>query len=286
MKITQDTHTYRMEFDSVAELIEKVEADGGRKDYCSDRLANPTDYLGLDIDSYETLKRLAVSGWTEAMPDALAIAQETVRTVEAQLPRELGFSQTFDVAGSVVDIDRYLTDVPECMIDFPLVEIVKAGRVITLCAGLTASASVSWAALNRRGTVIVALALALADMGYGIEIWADITGTQLRPRSTATQKAIIVRVPIKLARDEIDPARLMYALAHPSFMRFWGFGAYHLAPEKFQKAIGVRAGYGGQRDPAHDLPDGTIYTPKLTAYSGAEDAAELLQGYLHQIDLI
>jgi hypothetical protein len=272
-------NTWQVTFDSVAELSEAVSANGKwiKDNTLSDgKTFNAGRQKFFDVPSVTALNRLVANGFDEPVADAMRTAEDAAKTVTRDLPTLSGFSQTHDVAGSVVDIDRYLTGEPECMIDFPLVEIVKAGRVISLCAGVSASASIRPATLRQRGAEIVALALALSELGYALEVWSEFHGAGLG-------HSISVRTLVKGAHDEIDASRLMYALAHPSMLRVWGFGATYLAPKEFD----IGSGMGLPRSPVENLPDGTIYLPCIAESSrDIPDAANLLRKYLTRLDLI
>jgi hypothetical protein len=283
MRFTEDDKLCRIEFGSMAEMIETVERDGNRiRDIQTAERFRPNSYLGRDVTSADYVRDLAANGWDKESAEVMRLAESAVKTIEAELP-QLGFTQEFGHAGAVVDIDRYLTGEPECMIDYPLVEIVRAGRIITLCASVSASSGVNEISLKRRGIVVTALALALSELGYGLEVWADMTAN-----NGGHDPKIAVRTLVKSAGDEIDAARLMYALAHPTMLRVWAMGAMWLANDKKRAALSVeyKGGYGSPHNPIEDLPDGTIYLPCLRSARDVPDADILLRRYLKQLELI
>jgi hypothetical protein len=143
------------------------------------------------------------------------------------------------------------------------------------------SGAVKAPTLIERGRAVAALALALAHLGYGIEVYADAT---VEPFEGGKQ--IQVRTLVKSATDELDPARLIYALAHPSMLRVWSMGAMWLAPKDYREANSVGGMYGCPIDPLENLPDGTIYLPCVRSPQDVPDAADFLRDSLRQLELI
>jgi hypothetical protein len=88
------------------------------------------------------------------------------------------------------------------MIDYPMAPVVKAGKVITLCASVSVSGSVSAEAMVRRGQIVTALALALARMGYALEVYVDLHG-----QSSATANRSVTRTLVKTAERHYRPLR-------------------------------------------------------------------------------
>src|SRR5260221_137698 len=135
----------------------------------------------------------------------------------------------YDVSGDSVDIGRYLAGEPECMMDWPLQPTSAAGRVITLCASICYSGSIDAEVIIRRGQVITALALALSRLGHNVEMWADISAMQVGRGAQSR-----FRILVKGADDTLDPARIMYAYAHPTMLRRLGFAVQCSQPGEFR----------------------------------------------------
>lgn len=223
------------------------------------------------LKTVDAVANLARSGWDDELPEALSVAESAVEKVNQEHTLQT-FMPTFDVQGCDVDVARYLSGEPECMIDYPLTPIVKSGRVITLCASVCWSAAVESEAVIARGRVVTALALALSRLGYALEIWADwtVTGNWQTPGS--------VRVLVKSAHDVLDPGRLMFALAHPAMGRALCAGADPNA------SGGI---HGTPTNPPEDLPDGTIYLPAtLLGRDDAEHPERTLEQYLRLLEIV
>jgi hypothetical protein len=83
-----------------------------------------------------------------------------------------------------------------------------------------------------------------------------------------------MRVLVKGADDELDPAKVMFAFAHPAMLRRLGFGAKDQFHGKYSPSI------CSPEAPAKDLPEGTIYLPEICSPSDVPEADEFLREYL------
>src|SRR5579872_114125 len=120
-------------------------------------------YSGSDFAGYATWEQalnMARSGWHDELDTALELAESAVALAEREHMTDT-FQPVWDVSGAEVDVARYLSGEPECMIDFPLSKTSKSGRVISMCASISVSGSVRPDTIQRRGQVITALAMAL-----------------------------------------------------------------------------------------------------------------------------
>src|SRR5581483_7068916 len=75
---------------------------------------------------------LAEHGWEEKLDETLAIMESAIEKVEKEHEVK-AFTPVWEVTGAEVDVARYLEGVPENMIDFPMQEVSKHGKVITFC---------------------------------------------------------------------------------------------------------------------------------------------------------
>lgn len=272
-RVREFTRTY----DSLAELADEVPqlCKGYQDEYATMR-----EWRG-NATPNQTLE-LARMGWTERLAETLTVAQQAVETIERDHEVPV-FLPTYDVSGVEVDVSRFLDDEPECMIDYPLTPIVKAGRIITLCASVVFSGAIDPDSIVKRGQAVAALAMALADCGYGFEIWADFS---IEAHSGGS--VIRNRVLVKGAHDLLDPSKILFALAHPAMSRTLLFGSCHGAPEDMKRDCQVRqgAGYGMPTDARHDLPEGTIYLPSVRSSRDIPDLDDAVIGYLRELEII
>lgn len=265
---------YRIRFDSLSDMAEHaakhehtVKDSEGRK-----------SWTGVDTpaEAYE----LARNGWEAELTRALEVAESAVAKVERELPLA-SFVAEFDVAGCEVDVARFLDGTPENMIDYPLRAVVKAGRVITLCASFAYSAAVRAESIIRQGQAVTALALALSQLGYSTEIWSDWTTGD----KSGSDRRIQIRTMVKGPTDTLDPATILYAMAHPSMLRILGFEIMRgeVPPVWFRM---VSEGLGPIKPTVEDLPEGTIYLPAIKSSHDVPDADEQLIAWLKQLEIV
>lgn len=247
-----------------------------------------THFYGKDAPTVAHVYRMAREGWDRHLSRTLDIARDAVTAVERE-HETLAFNPVWDVAGGMVDMGAYLAGEPECMIDFPPAPVSKAGRVITLCASISVSGSISAESLISKGMLITALALELERMGMSVELIADQTvagASPRRPGKPPVQRLFSQRITVKSPNDVLDPSKVLFAYAHPCMLRVLAFPHYHDLPREGEWPDSVGAGwsYGSPRPPVQDLPAGTIYLPE--SYSDRDtDTAELLTKHLTDLGL-
>lgn len=220
---------------------------------------------------------LAVKGWQGVEVQALDIVDSAIEAVEAETDVD-GFRAEFDVSGCEVDIARYLEGEPECMVEYHIVPTPRVGRVITLCASVAVSSAVSAETIKQRGYGIAALAFALMRLGFAVELWADLTS-----ESGCGTRAQI-RTLVKGLNDELDPAKVMFAYAHPAMLRGLNIPAIHEFRGDTVLALGT--GYGSPAAPIQDLPEGTIYLPEIRSATDVPTAHDLLLGYMRLLGIV
>lgn len=264
---------HRATFDSVGELARVAIpfVDDGTYDYTSAKWAG--------FESTEQLRTLAVDGWGEEATAALDIARSVVETVhkEHNMP---SFRAVWDTSGCEVDVARYLSRVPENMIDYEMVHVPRTGRVVTLVASTSVSGAVGPDSIKRRGYAVAALAFALSEIGLTTELWIDSTTDDSGTIADST------RVLVKGPNDELDPARIMFAYAHPALQRGLMLSSRHAWPADARERNHVGGYYGSPADPIHDMPEGTIYLPCVLSDEDVPDAYRFVTDHLRQLGLL
>lgn len=227
------------------------------------------------VESFEEGLAIARDGWHAELGDTLRVAEAAVEKVSKEFELTT-FEAVHDVVGSTVDVGLYLSGDPECMIDMVLTPTVKQGRVITLCASISRSAHVDVGEIVARGRVVVALAIALSQLGYALEIWADMTTSTGPDDKYVTQQRYLLQA----AGEALDVERVMFGLAHPAMSRVVGFAIRDGQPGTFgtssQKPI----------NPVEDLPEGTLYLPCLFTPKPIKDTDKQLVAWLKQLGII
>ena len=238
-------------YHSIDELVADSESNG-RNEQLNDHWSGGT---------FEDAAALAATGWETELPATLDIVTSVVSDIERE-SMVVTFNTVYGTDGADVDVARFLTGEPECMISYPLVSTPRDGKVIALCASVCYSASVEPEQITQRGQAISALAFALSQLGMSVELWADVS----------IYDHCAIKCQIKSANDTLDTAKVMFAYAHTAFYRQLMFGS-----STFK--------HGAPVDPAQDLPEGTIYLP-ATYTDGIEDMGAWVTNELKTLGLI
>lgn len=174
--------------------------------------------------SYEDAMRMAYEGdprsarLLKVKAGALAKSHTGLRAV-----------QMWGVAGSAIDMGRYLSGEPECMI-----ETVRARRpspVIKLGIERTVSSGISTDEMASTGVSVLAAVEALRLVGVPSEVWVTFTQAQ--------QKKLSVQVLIQEAGRPIDIDRLAFWVVHPSALRRVGFAIQEQEPIEDRILTGI-----------------------------------------------
>lgn len=256
MREWQEGEIAFMRFDSVADAVDAFESCESGRDLYTRRVPGDVKWHG-GIPTVPKVIATAREGLTDKVPDAMRIAESAVADIEREYDMP-SFSSYYDVTGSDVDVARYLSGEPECMIGYEMVATPRAGRVITLTASILASCMVSADDMERRGVQVVALILALEKIGLQVELWTE---ARVDSRPGGGGLTADIRCLVKGAGETLDVGQIMFAFASPAMARVITFGLLHRLPAKWRSALGVgkHDGYPGRRDDAPD--DGSVYLP-------------------------
>ena len=271
---------HKCDFDSLAEYVKACQKNEtkiyGEKE---------PDWNWIGAADKSEVYNLAANGWDKDLDATLQIAEEAIKTVEDrnEVP---AWHPVWDVSGASVDVGVLMTGEPEHMVDIPPVMVSKYGRVITLCVSRSCSGGVKPENIIRKGQILVALAYALERLGYGLEIYTDDTITGCGGGCPAGS-LMRTRVCVKGVHEVIDPKALMFALAHPAYLRWLNFGAEWETPAEIREHFGIRPNgtYGTPHNPVEDLPEGTIYT-ECSCSAEDYDTATALERYLRELDIL
>jgi len=233
----------------------------------------------------QAVRMATTTGYSDAVPEAEALATAVADTVAAQVNLET-FQSAFDVAGSEVDISRFMAGTPECMIEAQPIRIAKAGRAVRLVVSFSYHCGISEAVVRRRGAAVMALVYVLQQLQHPLEVWGShgTTGGDVRKHDL---------VQIQRADEPADIGRIMYALAHPTMLRRLCFSVEDHEPANIRKALGIGGSYGRPSDTSEaDLQAGglddtgtTIIMPQLTDNRGwsVDDSVKWIEEQLEVI---
>lgn len=181
--------------------------------------------------TFEAAHTIAQQGWAQgrtlldpyraSLDNAIQHAtKQTVETYQAA------------VTGSMVDVGSYLSGIPEYMIDTVASDVPRAGtqrsQLVHIGVSIGYAQYIMEPAIHARGAIVVCLAEILEAAGYRVAITAvrtTSTPTTTRPRKKLTRREV---VPIKHHKDPVQRDQLLFALAHPAFLRRYCFVAHTL----------------------------------------------------------
>jgi hypothetical protein len=226
------------------------------------------EYVHPDHGSMSTLLNQCRFGWEQELPATMELVESVTEKLIRERKIQPAFEPVWDVAGAVVDIGRFVSNEPECMISFPLAT-TTAKPVITLVTCM----SLGWVSQQEvlaQGRAVCALAMALQATGHSVEIWSDnVTGFQGRWHLNPKALTHTVKVKVKGANDVLDPGQLMFALANYAMGRSLGDSIFpqldgRINPQlekKWEQAR--RRGGASAGDPCPDLyPEGALILPR------------------------
>lgn len=151
------------------------------------------------------------------------------------------FDTEFNVSGGAVDVGRYLSGEPECMIDLKPIKVMRTGRVIRLAVVVNVAGNVEPNQIINRGAAIMALLDVFNKMQHPVEI-----NVVLSWEGQGSVRTVLV-VKVQDANQPLDMGRVMYALAHPSCPRHLGFSNQNWLLERKvvnPSQLGPKVSYG------------------------------------------
>lgn len=179
--------------------------------------------------SYDGALKMLTAGWKTGRVKM----EEFQRGIKNNIqPRDLGPQPFFDVTGEECDIGRYCSFDPENMLDFRFEETNKHGRIIKIMVQGWVHAGAKQTQMLRRGAAAIAIADALENAGYRVELELYFYN-----RESSAYHSIFY-VPVKAADQNLQIDRLTYLFCHVSVMRrLWFRIAEQMQPEDFHNYI-------------------------------------------------
>lgn len=218
------TYTRAYRVDEVTSLL----LDPANKKKINGASQNNTD--GWSGCSYEQSIKYLTDGWKAGVAKLAVEPNATIH--EAMRPK-----QTWDVAGSEVDIGAFLAGEPECMNE--MVRIKRPSPVVRIGVDKAIANDVSKDRIHNMGRNVLTLVESLRLAGIPTEIWVcQAVG--------GGGDVMDVRVCVQEPGRPIDISRLAYWVAHPGALRRTIFALEELEPQNIRDTIGIypMGGYG------------------------------------------
>lgn len=287
----------RREYASWGEFIDAVKENADKlperhKEGDEWHQGNDRDLWLGDGSFDETLRYAEGEGWQGAIPAAERLV--------AHIETDLGFAMvndfvtTFDVAGSEVDMGRYMAGEPECMSESMPMKVMRTGRVIKIAVPVCYSSMINAETVKARGAAVMALVNAFAMMQHPVEIYACLaihgSGNYQREDGTRGDPRLSYVIKVQDADQPLNMGRVMYALAHPTMLRQLIFALEHQENDdviwKFSIGSGYgHAPYGATIDDLNINIENAIILPELRSNSGwsEEESVAWIKEQLNRI---
>jgi hypothetical protein len=176
-----------------------------------------------------------------------------VRSLALQV--EVGVQESYDVAGGSVDISRYMSGEPECLI----APVVSNLSTVAVVVNISARANASTECLYNRGIAIAAVIHALQSSGRGVSLQVvEVV------KADYSDNRHITDITLQEFGDYINPGRLAFWTTHPAALRRCMFRYKEQQSSELRGEFGFASGgaYGEPTDlKSTDCPQGAVYIP-------------------------
>jgi len=191
------------------------------------RSSNSRDTEFSLTESLQDACELATKGWSDVRPQVDKLFGELESSIAMVLDES--YSIRFDYSGDSVDMGRYMSGDPECMMDYVTEPQARMGRVIKVMVNVANSARITPKQIMDRGVVVVALLDVLNKLGVGVELWTEMA---IADGGVDSGKRFSQLVKIHDSSEMLDVDSTMFAIAHPSMLRRIGFGSIEQGSRK------------------------------------------------------
>jgi hypothetical protein len=234
---------------TLSQAIDRL-SDKHRPDRSDLASVNKSPSQGWDLNTgFQNARDLATRGW-DAKGDEL---WKQVRSLALKV--EVGVQEQYDVAGGSVDIGRYMSGEPECMVA-PVITPLSA---VAVMVNIVARADADAQCLYNRGIAVAAVIHALQSSGRGVSLRVVEAVT-----SGEEEERHITDVTLQEFGEYINPGRLAFWTAHPAALRRCIFRYNEQQSDELRRQFGFREGrgYGTPADlESKDIPEGAVYIP-------------------------
>lgn len=263
MKATKHGNVLQHTYDSLAAFAE-YQRDNQQYPMSKRSAAANRSFSGVAsiAEAVDKAQRGLPDDGVQVLATSKALSDSAMRQVNT-----LDMQSVFDTSGAYVDMGRFVTGEPECMIQTMFEEVPVTRPVVTIVSNINASGCIDKEDLRERGRLIVALIKAVETSGRSTELWVDSTNQARDGRRRELNEYYRISVKIKAASQPLDMGAVMYAFTDPSMLRVLGFNAMHALPQNLYSKYGIGSGYGcvvrGAVKVAETYGEGAVYLPAV-----------------------
>lgn len=220
--------TFRFPFGSMEELVAYAsKAKTSEQSHRDD--ADTVRFSGATWNETVTMAR---HGWPEGAKRAKGLLEH----LEMPLHENVHSGTYHDVTGSYVDVGEYVQGVPECMVEFK--EDTRPARFARVLVSASYSGGFSTKQMINRGVAIAAAIDALESQGVRCDVEV------IMPCGGYPDGLSVITLPVKQATDPMNLDTLIFAVAHPSYLRRLVFAVMECQDEAYRLRFSVGGSYG------------------------------------------
>lgn len=196
---------------------------------------------------FQGARELPTKGWQEK-------SAELWKQIQAlALKVEIGVQDSYDVSGGSVDIGRYMSGEPECM----MAQTINPLSAVSVLMNISARANADAEHLYNRGIAVAAVIHALQSSGRGVSLKVGESVSSGGDRH-------ITEITLQEFGEYIHAGRLAFWAAHPAALRLCIFRYNEQQSDDIRANLGFYSGdgYGSPEDlRKSEIPEGTVYIP-------------------------
>lgn len=239
------TLVHQLTFTGLADFFEATEhgkTDMRREERASRRKESTQGDDWSGTSTFDEMMPLARNGWSDGRKTVMPIADYLSDLIGSRIMLP---TQSWNVAGGSVDIGKFLTGEPDCMLDFTSKTAEGAGKIISINMNVSASWHVDKDAIKNRGAAVCALIDLLHQSGYTCELNALACCSESGWGSNGDHQCDVF-IPVKKAEDILDEDHVSFMFMHPGILRRFVFSLEEQLPKQIRDAMGFHShgGYG------------------------------------------
>jgi hypothetical protein len=227
------------EFDSLGDYVRFAKDNPTPKDSNQPNSGGSFNYTANLAEACN----LALHGWDEIRAEVDAQLDELVEHINDAFGEF--YVSEHSTSGAFVDMGRFVTGEPECMVSFVSEPQARMGRVVKIVVNGVVSGHVHADIIKKRGIAVLALVDTIHKLGVGIELWWEESMTG----AGSSKKEFSTLVKLHSSEEPMDINSLMFSLAHPDMLRRLQFSVQE--QHKDWKEQGAYT--GGSYGHVHDL---------------------------------
>jgi hypothetical protein len=267
-ELESPAHADVVTFDTWGAFLKQAEVQG---EGCppGQSLASRDEYEHYDSWSgtrnFAEAVKLARDGWKEGEEKVRALS----RRIEARLiHRIVREDVNYDVEGMMFDVARYLEGEPEHWTRMEESTMqADAYRHVKIMVSMSASCGVRAETIIARGAAIAALIELLEYADHRVELWICDTLSSHKDGGVSGGAIHQRYIRVKAYDQPLEPARVAFALAHPSTFRRLDFSLI----EQSKVATRLGSGYGVPVDaPKSVREEASLYLGRMQGWQHAE----------------